>query len=139
MPAMLDRRPHLTLRGAVARQLVRNHQTRHAGLALQQLPEQAFGGRLVPPLLDENVEHDPILVDGSPEPMLQSQCFVPLIIRHPSSRCHLSPTQGSLRRIWLAKPCPNLRAHCRTVSWLTSLPRAASISSTMRRLSGKRK
>src|SRR3954453_19909120 len=72
MPPMLDRRHHLTLRGAVARQLVRNHHTRHAGLALQQLPEQAFGGRLVPPLLDENVEHDPILVDGSPEPMLRS-------------------------------------------------------------------
>jgi hypothetical protein len=26
-----------------------------------------------------------------------------------------------------------------TVSWLTAMPRAASISSTMRRLSGKRK
>src|SRR5215207_4041656 len=51
----------------------------------------------------------------------------------------LSPAQGSRRRIWLAKSCPNLRAHCRTVSWLTSMPRAASISSTMRRLSGKRK
>src|SRR4051812_5957250 len=69
----------------------------------------------------------------------QSQCFCPLIIRHTSSRCHLSPGQGSRRRIWLAKSCPNLRAHCRTVSWLTSMPRAASISSTMRRLSGKRK
>src|SRR4051794_5023627 len=38
----------------------------------------------------------------------QSQCFVPLIIRHTSSRCHLSPTQGSLRRIWLANAWPNL-------------------------------
>src|SRR3954462_4258586 len=32
-----------------------------------------------------------------------SQCFVPPIIRHTSSRCHLSPGQGSLRRIWSAK------------------------------------
>src|SRR4051812_45226975 len=70
MPPMLDRRHHLTLRGAVARQLVRNHHTRHAGLALQQLPEQAFGGLFVPPLLDENVEHDPILIDSPPEPVL---------------------------------------------------------------------
>jgi hypothetical protein len=31
-----------------------------------------------------------------------------------------------------------LRAHCRTLSWLTMMSRAASISSTMRRLSGKR-
>jgi len=34
---------------------------------------------------------------------------------------------------------PNLRAHCRTVSWLTMMPRAASNSSTMRSPSGKRK
>src|SRR4051794_170631 len=39
----------------------------------------------------------------------QSQCFVPLIIRPTSSRCHSSPGQGSLRRIWLAKSCPNVR------------------------------
>src|SRR4051794_9360899 len=55
----------------------------------------------------------------------QSQCFFPLIIRHTSSRCHLSPGQGSRRRIWLAKSWPNLRAHWRTVSWLTSMPREA--------------
>src|SRR3954453_22672256 len=46
-----------------------------------------------------------------------SQCFLPPIIRHTSSRCHLSPGLGSRRRIWLAKLWPNLRAHCRTVSW----------------------
>src|SRR5215207_6208754 len=131
---MLDRGHHLCLRSAIARQLVRDHHTRHAGLPLQQLPEQALGGPLVAPALDENVEHDPILVDGSPEPMLR-----PLIIRHTSSRCHLSPGPGSLRRIWLANAWPNLRAHWRTVSWLTTMPRAASISSTVRRLRGKRK
>src|SRR6516162_11324445 len=32
-----------------------------------------------------------------------------------------------------------LRAHCRTVSWLTMMPRAASNSSTMRSPTGKRK
>jgi len=46
---------------------------------------------------------------------------------------------GSLRPIWLAKAWPNVGPHCRTVSWLTAMPRAASIPSTMRRLSGKRK
>src|SRR4051794_24511159 len=68
---MLDRGRHLTLRGAVARQLVGDHHTRHAGLALQQLPQQAFSGPLVPPLLDENVEHKPILVNSPPEPVLR--------------------------------------------------------------------
>jgi hypothetical protein len=51
----------------------------------------------------------------------------------------LSPAQGSLRRILLANAWPNFLAHCRTVSWLTTMPRAASISSTIRRPSGKRK
>src|SRR3954465_15134536 len=134
VPPMFDRGHHLVFRGAVARQLVRDHHTRHAGLPLQQLAKQALGGLLVAPALDQNVEHDPILVDGPPEPMLLAAD-----LRHTSSRCHLSPGQGSRRRIWLAKPWPNLRPHWRTVSWLTVMPRAARSSSTMRRLSGKRK
>src|SRR4051812_26215664 len=72
VPPMLDRGHHLSLRGAVARQLVRDHHTRYAGLPLQQLAEQALGGLLVAPALDENVEHDPILIDGPPEPVLLS-------------------------------------------------------------------
>src|SRR3954469_4636005 len=72
MPPMLDRGHDLTLGGAVARQLVRDHHTRHAGLPLQQLAKQTLGGLFVPPALDQNVEHDPILVDGPPEPVLRS-------------------------------------------------------------------
>src|SRR3954465_14884556 len=109
--------------------------TRGPHLPLQKLAKQVLGGLLVAPALDQNVEHEAILVDRPPEPVLLSG----LIIRHTSSRCHLSPGPGSRRRIWLAKAWPNLRPHWRTVSWLTSMPRAASISSTMRRLSGKRK
>src|SRR5215471_16586205 len=68
-----------------------------------------------------------------------SQCFTPPILSTTSSRCHLSPARGSRRRIRLANGWPNLPAHCRTVSWLTMMPRAASNSSTMRSPSGKRK
>src|SRR3954454_913738 len=39
----------------------------------------------------------------------QSQCVFPLISRHTSSRCHLSPGKGSLRRIWL-EGLPELEA-----------------------------
>ena len=131
---MLDRGHHLTLRGAVARQLVRDQDTRGPHLPLQQLAEQALGGLLVPPALDENVEHNPILVDGPPEPVLLAADHQARFVEMP-----LVSRTGSLRRIWLAKLWPNLRPHWRTVSWLTSMPRAASISSTMRRLSGKRK
>jgi formylmethanofuran dehydrogenase subunit A len=38
----------------------------------------------------------------------------------------------------LANSRPNFRPHSRIVSWLTSMPRKASISSTIRRLNGKR-
>ena len=69
---MLDRGHDLTLRGAVAGQLVRDHDTRGPTLLFQQLAEQALGGLLVAPALDENVEHKPILVDGPPQPMLLS-------------------------------------------------------------------
>src|SRR3982751_5694001 len=69
---MLDRGHHLVFRGAVARQLVRDHHTRHAGLPLQQLAKQTLAGLLVAPALDQNVEHNPILVDGPPEPVLRS-------------------------------------------------------------------
>ncbi len=51
----------------------------------------------------------------------------------------MSPTAGSLRRTWFANAWPNFSAHWRTVSWLTTVPRAASSSSTIRKLSGKRK
>src|SRR3954465_15258757 len=70
VPAMLDRGHHVCLRGAVAGELVRDHDTRGPALLFQQLAKQAFGGPLVPPLLDENVEHEAILVDGPPEPVL---------------------------------------------------------------------
>src|SRR4051794_569760 len=69
---MLDRGHPLTLRGAVARQLVRDHDTRDPALLLEQLAEQALGGLLVAPVLDEDVEHTPILVDSPPEPVLRS-------------------------------------------------------------------
>lgn len=60
-----------------------------------------------------------------------SQCFAPAIVGT-SSKCHLPPAAGSLRRTWLANTWPNFSAHWRTVSWLTIILRAASNSSTMR-------
>src|SRR3982750_3175699 len=67
---MLDRGHHLSLGGALAGQLVRDHHTRGPALLFQQLAEQTLGGPLVAPALDQNVEHNPILVDGPPQPVL---------------------------------------------------------------------
>jgi FtsP/CotA-like multicopper oxidase with cupredoxin domain len=52
---------------------------------------------------------------------------------------HCSPSGIADNVMRLMEPGKSLRAHCRTVSWLTMMPRAASNSSTMRSPSGKRK
>src|SRR3954451_9015537 len=70
VPAMLDRGHHVCLCSVLAGKLVRDHHAWHAGLTFQKLAQQALGGLFVPPLLDENVEHDPILIDSPPEPVL---------------------------------------------------------------------
>src|SRR3954471_6296654 len=72
VPPVLDRGHHLSLGGAVAGQLVRDHHTRGPALLFQQLAEQSLGGLLVAPALDENVEHEAILVHCAPEPVLLS-------------------------------------------------------------------
>jgi hypothetical protein len=56
--------------GGVALQLVGDEHTRGSTLLLEKLAEQAFGGLLVAPALDENIENQPVLVDGTPQPML---------------------------------------------------------------------
>ena len=85
-------------------------------MLLQQFAQQPLVGPLVT-ALDQNIENDAGLVDGSPQPML-----------------HTRDLERELANCW-----PNLRAHWRTVSWLTMMPRAANNSSTMRNPSGKRK
>lgn len=40
------------------------------GTLLQQLARESLGGGLrITPALHENVEHDPVLIDGAPEPV----------------------------------------------------------------------
>src|SRR4051794_18257330 len=70
MLAMLDTRHHLPLGRPVARELVCDHDAGRPALPLQQLAQQALGSPLVPPALDQHVEHHPGLIHGTPEPML---------------------------------------------------------------------
>src|SRR3954453_20528307 len=67
---MLDPGHDLPLGRGVALQLVGDKHTRCATVLLEELAEQAFGGLLVTSALDENIENEPVLVDGTPEPML---------------------------------------------------------------------
>src|SRR3954469_9289296 len=68
--AVLDARHDLPLGGRIASQLVGNQHTRRAALLLQQLAQQAFGGLLIAPALDEDIENEAFLIDGAPEPVL---------------------------------------------------------------------
>src|SRR4051794_6157580 len=70
VPAVLAPGHQLPLRGGIARQLVRDHDPRRPALALEELAEQALGRSLVAPALDEDVEHEAVLVDGPPQPVL---------------------------------------------------------------------
>src|SRR5271155_5500466 len=70
MLPMLDPGHDLPLGSGVALQLVSDEHTRCAPLLLEELAEQAFGGLLVTPALDENIENEAVLVDGTPQPIL---------------------------------------------------------------------
>jgi hypothetical protein len=67
---MLDPGHDLPLGSGVAPQLVGDEHTRCSTLPLEEFAEQAFGGLLVAASLDENIENEAVLVDGTPEPML---------------------------------------------------------------------
>ena len=65
--SVLDPGHDRSCRRAVASQLVGNHHTWCPPLPLHQLAQQALGGSGVAAALDEDVEHDAILVDSAPE------------------------------------------------------------------------
>jgi hypothetical protein len=72
---------------AVASPLIGHDHARHILEALQQPPEEAFGGFAIPPLLHKDVEHHTILINRAPEIMQhaldanENLIHVPLIPR----------------------------------------------------------
>jgi hypothetical protein len=60
---------HYSLGSCVTRQLVRDHHSRRDALLREQLPKQALGRCGIPTALHQDVGHDPMLIDRSPEPM----------------------------------------------------------------------
>jgi hypothetical protein len=103
-------------------------------LLLEELAEQPFGGLLVSPALDENIENEAVLVDGTQEPMPLPGEADDHIIEVPFvATARRSPTYpvGEFPAEFEAPLPDRLGRHRDT--------RAASISSTMRRLNGNRK
>ena len=107
----LDAGKQLTLSDVIAPQLVGHDHPRYILQTLQKPVEEALRGVGIAPGLNEDVEHDAILIDGTPEIVLHAS-----IRMKTSSRCHLSPGRGRRRRKRSAKLAPNFLHQRRTVS-----------------------
>jgi hypothetical protein len=70
MLAVLDPRHQVFLRRGIARQLVGDQHPRRLPLPPQQLAQEALGRVLVAPALHQHVEHEAVLVDRPPQPVL---------------------------------------------------------------------
>src|SRR5580658_9037818 len=90
---MLNPGHDLPLGRGVALQLVGDEHTRGSTLLLEELAEQAFGGLLVAPALNQH-RTKPCWSTAR-----QSQCFFPAMLMTTSSRCHLSPRRGARCRM----------------------------------------
>jgi len=99
-----------------------------ATLTIKDPTQETLGGHLIAPLLNQDIQCDSVLIDGSPQPVA-----LPRIFRATSSRCHLSRARARRRRNPEAKVAPNLVHHCLIDSWLTTTPRSARRSRTSRK------
>src|SRR5215469_11237037 len=70
--SVLDAGKQVTLSDAVAPQLVGHDHPRHVLQTLQKPPKEALRRVGIAPGLNENVEHDAILIDGTPEIVLHT-------------------------------------------------------------------
>ena len=62
----------LSLSDAIAPQLVGHDHTQHVVQTFQKSPEEALRGTGIPSRLNEDVEYNPVLVDGAPEIVLHA-------------------------------------------------------------------
>src|SRR5215831_11013639 len=92
--------------------------------------EETLGSGAVSSVLDQNVQHDTMLIHRSPQIVQHTRDADEHLIEMPG----VSPGCGRRRRSLLAKSEPNFRHQCRMLSWVTTMPRSARISSTSRRL-----
>ena len=95
----------------VTRELVGDDDSRLVAKTVDDPAQKPFGGMLITPRLDQDVEHDAVLIDGSPQPVAMATDGIAT-----SSRCHLSPGRARPLRSCRAKAGPNLAHQCRTVS-----------------------
>jgi hypothetical protein len=69
---MLDTREQTALSDAVASQLVSHDHSRHVVQSRQQPSEEALGSIGIAPVLNKDVEHNAILIHGTPKVVLHA-------------------------------------------------------------------
>jgi hypothetical protein len=117
-------RQHPSDSRTVADELVRDDEPRLVRTAVQDASQEAFGGLLVPSLLDQASPHDSGLVDGPPQPVTLAAELEPQLVEVPLCR------RGELV-VGRARPRtldPTGVHPWRSAAWLTMLPRSASRS-----------
>jgi hypothetical protein len=119
---------------SVALEFVGDQYARCAAVLLEELSHQPLGRMPVAPALHQYVKHCTVLVHRTPQPVLPALDGDHHFVEMPL----VSPRASAVERMRRAMPRPNFTDQRRTVSYDRSMPRAASNSSTMRRLSGKR-
>ena len=131
---MLDRRHDLAPCSTIGAKLVCDDALGYASLLLHQPDQKTLGSLGVPAYLDDLVEHIAVLVDGTPEPVIAA------------ADCHHDLVQMPyIRWVWrFATQAASIdwpELYCPAADRLIGNDDAGSdsISSTRRRLSGKRK
>ena len=131
--AMLNLKAHLRPRRAVGFKLVGDHDPRRSARAFQKFRQETRRGAAISPLLDQNFESEAAPIDRPPKPVRLAGDGHNDFVQMPFVPARRGPSADRTGE----RPA-ELIAHRRTVSQLTHMPRAARISSTMRRLKGKR-
>jgi len=106
MLPMLDIRHDLSLSRAIAREFVGDHHARSLALLLEEFAQETLGGFCVTPALNQNVEHDPMLIDGSPDPMLLTRNTDYDLIQVPFVSGCRETTADLVRKVLAELSCP---------------------------------
>lgn len=80
---MSNARHHYTFRRPVAAQLVSNNDPRFAASCPQKLAKEADCSETIPLRLNQNIEHNTVLVDGSPEVVSDAVDFQEHLVQMP--------------------------------------------------------
>ena len=69
VPAVLDTGEKILLGSGIAGELIGDHHPRGSAPPLKQLAQEPLCGCRIPLALDQDIEHDAVLVDGAPQPV----------------------------------------------------------------------